>query len=204
MSHSIENEGVIKNKQRHKFAFKRCNFEHPSVDGNLCKISYEVKVIIVKRVFGIKNIYTRTIFFNKKPEKRLINPSLEICFGTKHFSAILSLNKTRFCLDDFFEGQIRISSEINLFSVKLLVLQEEEMGKGDKSEKKVFKLANFEVVDGHPFEDEVIPFRCKVDQYINTRSLSLEKIYVVRHFLTIELTGEDMQYAKSQEIEILG
>ncbi|OHS97884.1 Vacuolar protein sorting-associated protein 26B-B [Tritrichomonas foetus] len=118
----------------------------------------------------------------------------------------LILTRRKYELSDIINGCIRfLQADLKLKCVNVALLAQESTEVQGKIKQHNYNVATYEISDGAPVKDEIIPFRIYLNSIdVSPTTVNPEKGYSVSHYLNFEiLTTTNKRYFKSIQIKLL-
>lgn len=112
------------------------------------------------------------------------------------------MNKNKFNIHDFIEGQIKfIHVEMPIASIDLFLVKSEKINGNNNN----YIIGKYEVCDGQPLEGDVIPIRMTLDNFEVSPTMSnINNIGWVKYYLKIVIytdkNNKNFQLIKNIEI----
>eukprot|EP01006_Ploeotia_vitrea_P006219 TRINITY_DN12566_c0_g1_i1.p1 TRINITY_DN12566_c0_g1~~TRINITY_DN12566_c0_g1_i1.p1 ORF type:complete len:335 (+),score=32.34 TRINITY_DN12566_c0_g1_i1:38-1006(+) len=196
-----------------------CPKQFESYRGLNARVSYYIKVTVVK---GLKNILHKQELWVHKPDhtkqKAADNSGKSAYFKEKDFSKGVSMevgvddtlhiefryDKKLFHLYERVLGQVSFKVvKLDLQAGEVSIVKREYIGVGENQFFESETLQKYEIMDGTPIADEVVPIRIflnSVPRLTPTYEM-VHNLFSVKYYINLVLiTGDNKRYFKQQEI----
>lgn len=188
-----------------KYSFSNVEKNYESYRGINYNVKYLIRLIIETK---FKSLIWEREFGVIKPEKKealeILNEPIEMNVGIENFlHLIFILDKMKYTTKDVITGRI-IFKKISL-KLKMMALEIIKKEKGNNGEIMNNKtICRFEIMDGAPIKNEIIPIRFFLSPYELTPTYkNINNKFSVRYFINLVIyDSKDKRYFKQHEIII--
>jgi vacuolar protein sorting-associated protein 26 len=193
------------NNQINTFEYTFNNVEkiYESYRGINLNIKYLIRVIIEAKIrsliwereFGVVNPV-------KKEALEILNDPIEMSVGISEWlHLIFYLDRSKYTTKDVITGRILFKKvTLNLKMMALEIIKKESYNNGELSSNKT--ICRFEIMDGAPVKNEIIPIRFFLSPYELTPTYkNINNKFSVRYFINLVIyDSKDKRYFKQHEI----
>lgn len=199
MSKELEAPGELSNSMSYNFSFKKVNLPYESYEGSVF-VKYLIRVHITKKLLRTKyTIDKKLVVYNPCQEPEL-NANVRMEVGICNLIHMeYELFSSKFELKDCILGKIyfvRVSMKVK--SVEIHLLKKETINQ--KTENTL--ITKFEVVDGRPDADDIVPIRMFLNCYeLSPTYRDINNIMSIKYYLKfVIIDDDDKAFFKQQEI----
>ena len=165
-----------------KFSFKKIAKKYESYYGINVRVRYYIR-IVATRGFGPNLTEEKEIWIVGKDKEPSSNKNIKMEVGIEDCLHIeFQYNQEKYHLEDVIQGQIHfLLAKIKIQHMDIELVRKETVGQGTKSVTESETLVKFEIMDGMPIHDEVIPVRLYLRPYDLTPSYNnVAKLFSVK------------------------
>jgi hypothetical protein len=205
MHQEMASAGELREATTYPFSFAKAEKQFESYIGINVKLRYFIRVKIgrsyapnVKREFDFAvQCLTST------PED---NPTLKMEVGIEDCLHIeFEYDKSVYALDECIRGVINfLLVRIKIQKMELQIIKRESTGSGPNLYNETEIVTKYEIMDGAPVKDEVIPIRLYLKSFnLSPTYRTVQSKFSVRYYLNLVLVDEEeRRYFKQQEITL--
>jgi len=205
MHQEMAGAGELREATTYPFSFAKAEKQFESYNGINVKLRYFVRVKIgrsyapnVKREFDFAVQCITTA-----PEN---NPVLKMEVGIEDCLHIeFEYDKSVYALDECIRGVINfLLVRIKIQKMELQIIKRESTGSGPNLYNETEIVTKYEIMDGAPVKDEVIPIRLYLKSFnLSPTYRTVQSKFSVRYYLNLVLVDEEeRRYFKQQEITL--
>lgn len=200
---SLEAAGVVMGKKSFKYSFKKVSKKFESYYGINVRVRYYLRVVAT-RPYRPNLVEEKELWIvRKEKEPQSVHP-IRMEVGVEDCLQIeFKFDKDTYNLHDMITGNIHfILARIRILHMDIEIIRKEIVGSGDREVIESEVLAKFEIMDGLPVKDEVIPVRMYLRPYDLSPSFrNIDRLFSVKYYINLVLVdSEERRFFKQQEI----
>jgi vacuolar protein sorting-associated protein 26 len=201
----IATPGTLNVEVKYPFMFKNFEKEYESYRGNKYDIRYFVRVTIIRTMFSVVKEQEFWVTLPSPPpegEDKGMNAEVGldkiVLLAIRYENSYLNLN------DACIRGNLKfylVQSKIE--RAEVMLVRKETSGKGTEEVTMSDTLYTYEIIDGTPFKDEVVPVRIYLNALDEWKlsSTTTNKKFSVKYFAHLSLLDRNNnRYFKQKEI----
>lgn len=201
----LEKAGVIMGIKTLKYSFKKVSKRYESYYGINVRVRYYLRVVAT-RPMGPNLTEERDVWIIKKDKEPTSNRNIKMEVGLEEYLHIeFQYDKEKYHLEDVVCGQIHfVLARIPLMHMDIELIRKEIVSSGGNEVIESEVVGTFEIMDGMPARDEIIPVRMYLCPYDLSPSFSnLLNLLSVRYYINLVLIdAEGHRFFKQQEIKL--
>ncbi len=159
---------------------------------------------ITKKLFSTKSVVEKTFIVQNPIKPPELNANVKMEVGMSNLVHLeYEIFKNKFFLDECIVGKIYfINVQMKIKVVEVHLIRKEMIGVGINSHSDSTLITKFEIVDGNPANDEIVPLRMFINSYeLSPTYKDINNTISVRYYLKfVVIDNEDKSLFKLQEI----
>lgn len=206
----IANATTCSFEVKYPFAFKQVEKEYESYRGSKYDVRYYVRVTITRSMFSVVKDQEFWVQCAQNPPEDMVDKGMNAEVGLEKI-VLLSLRFENALLD-LTDGVVLGKLKFYLVQSKIeraeiMVVRKETSGKGENEQTIQEVLHTFEIIDGTPFKDEVVPVRLYLkaidESKLNCTLTHPNCKFSVRYYVHLSLLDRNNnRYFKQKEIHL--
>jgi len=205
MSRELEPLGILSEDKTYDFNFTKVEKPYESYYGIGAQCKYFIRVT-VNRGFASKEIKEDEFAVHIIGAETSLTENIRMEVGIEECLHIeFEYNKSQYHLKDCVLGKVNFMLiKIKLKIMELQIIKKEIVGSGQNAQTESETLFKYEVMDGGPTKNEIIPIRMFLKCIDLTPTYNnINNRFSVKYFLNLVLIDEDdRRYFKQHEIEL--
>ncbi|KAK8793016.1 hypothetical protein WA538_002527 [Blastocystis sp. DL] len=201
----LESAGSIMGRKSFKFSFKKVSKKYESYYGINVRVRYYLRVV-ASRPYRANLVEEKELWIIKKDKEPQGCRPIRMEVGVEDCLQIeFRFDKDTYCLTDAITGSIHfILARIHILHMDIEIIRKEIVGSGDKELIESEVVAKYEIMDGLPVKDEVIPVRMYLKPYDLSPSFkNVDKLFSLKYYINLVLVdSEERRFFKQQEITL--
>lgn len=200
----LEPAGTLYEDKTYSFNFPNFQKQYESYYGKNIVLRYYIRLVIVKK-FSKDFEFDKDIFVLSKVNNSAENNKINIEVGIDDCLNInINFPKNSYSLKDVIKGEIVFSSvKLMVKKMELCILRKEILGSGSQANTISEELNNFEIMEGCPVSEEVIPVRFYLGS-ISNLTPTMEGVnnkFSIKYFINICIyDDQNRKFFKPSEI----